>query len=58
MKKYAVLISLLFWTLSPAWADRPFETLQWQTKNGARVVFYQAMEVPMLDISIAFAAGS
>lgn len=58
MKKYTILISLLFWTLLPAWAAKPFETLQWQTKNGARVVFYQAMEVPMLYISIAFAAGS
>lgn len=35
-----------------------FKTQQWHTKNGAKVVFYQAMEVPMLDISIAFAAGS
>lgn len=35
-----------------------FKTEKWQTKNGVRVVFYQAMEVPMLDISLAFAAGS
>ena len=35
-----------------------FETEQWQTKNGVRVVFYPAMEVPMLDINLAFAAGS
>lgn len=35
-----------------------FHTQSWQTKNGVRVVFYPAMEVPMLDISIAFAAGS
>lgn len=35
-----------------------FSTQKWQTTNGARVVFYQAMEVPMLDINIAFAAGS
>lgn len=35
-----------------------FETLQWQTKNGVRVVFFPAKEVPILDMSIAFAAGS
>lgn len=35
-----------------------FKTEQWQTKNGARVVFHQAKEVPMLDIHVAFAAGS
>lgn len=35
-----------------------FKTEHWQTTNGAQVVFYQAMEVPMLDISVAFAAGS
>ncbi|PJE08606.1 pitrilysin family protein [Legionella sp.] len=34
------------------------KTQQWKTSQGARVVFYQAQEVPMLNISIAFAAGS
>ncbi len=58
MKKYTLLASLLLCTIDPAWAAKPFETMQWQTKNGAHVVFYQAMEVPMLDISVAFAAGS
>jgi zinc protease len=37
---------------------KSFQTQKWQMKNGVRVVFYQAMEVPMLDISVAFAAGS
>lgn len=32
--------------------------LKWKTNNGAHVIFYQAMEVPILDIHIAFAAGS
>lgn len=36
----------------------PFETQQWQTPNGVTVIFYPAKEVPILDISIAFAAGS
>lgn len=35
-----------------------FKTEKWQTANGVRVVFYPAQEVPMLDISLAFAAGS
>ena len=35
-----------------------FKTEHWVTTNGVNVVFYQAMEVPMLDISFAFAAGS
>lgn len=35
-----------------------FTTKRWLTTQGAQVVFYQAMEVPMLDITIAFAAGS
>ncbi len=36
----------------------PLKTIHFKTKNGATVVFYQAMEVPMLNISIAFRAGS
>lgn len=35
-----------------------FKTEKWLTNNGVQVVFYQAMEVPMLDVSLAFAAGS
>lgn len=35
-----------------------FKTEHWETANGVKVVFYQAMEVPMLDISLAFTAGS
>lgn len=58
MKPYALMLSFIILILPQTWAAKPFETLRWQTKNGARVVFYQAMEVPMLDISIAFAAGS
>ena len=60
MKRVALpfgVLALLF-VSAKALAAKPFETSQWDTKNGAHVVFYQAMEVPMLDISIAFAAGS
>ena len=35
-----------------------FETQEWQTTNGAHVIYHHAPEVPMLDINIAFAAGS
>lgn len=48
--------SFLFFTAT--WATAPFETYTWETKKGVHVIFYPAMEVPMLDLSIAFAAGS
>ena len=35
-----------------------FETHEWKTSKGARVVFHRAPDVPMLDINVAFAAGS
>lgn len=44
--------------LSQATFANTFKTQSWTTTNGTKVVFYQAMEVPMLDISLAFAAGS
>ncbi|MDF1646544.1 MAG: pitrilysin family protein [Legionellaceae bacterium] len=31
---------------------------RWQTKQGTPVVFYQAMDIPMLNISLAFRAGT
>ncbi len=58
MRKLVLLVATLCFISPVTRAARPFDTLTWETKNGARVVFYQAMEVPMLDISVAFAAGS
>ncbi|AHE68196.1 M16 family metallopeptidase [Legionella oakridgensis] len=54
------LLALLcsFFILPQTLAAKSFEAQYWLTSHGTRVVFYQAMEVPMLDISIAFAAGS
>lgn len=52
-----ILSSLMFFCAMSSHA-KPFKTEKWVTNNGVRVVFYQAMEVPMLDISVAFAAGS
>lgn len=58
MKLFNSLIAtLLLSTASLAHANS-FKTEKWQTKNGVQVIFYKAMEVPMLDVSLAFAAGS
>lgn len=35
-----------------------FKLKKWVTSNGARVIFYQTMEVPIVEFNIAFAAGS
>lgn len=53
-----ILIILCGLMISTTIQAKVFKTSSWVTTKGARVVFYQAMEVPMLDISIAFAAGS
>lgn len=53
------LILTLIFMFTSALANKPFATTQtWQTPQGAQVIFYQAREVPMLDIIVAFAAGS
>lgn len=53
-----VILLLVGFFMNTSSMAASFETLQWQTKNGVRVVFYPAKEVPILDMSIAFAAGS
>ncbi len=58
MKKSIRLIFALFIGLSFAAYSKSFTTERWQTANGTPVILYQAMEVPMLDIQLAFAAGS
>lgn len=58
MKTWLTLTALVaFFQIQPI-AAQTFKTEHWETKNGARVVFYKAMEVPMVDINLAFAAGS
>lgn len=57
LRSLALLLSLFFFNVTPLFAAS-FETHEWQTTNGAHVVFHYAPEVPMLDINIAFAAGS
>lgn len=60
MKKIVSYVLVVLFIIAPIerTTAKSFETQQWQTKNGVRVIFYQAMEVHMLDISMAFAAGS
>ncbi|MGL5741984.1 MAG: M16 family metallopeptidase [Legionella sp.] len=53
----AYIMALMLGLYHPA-AANTFKTEKWVTANGVQVVFYQAMEVPMLDISLAFNAGS
>ena len=53
--KWALIMALFITNTAMATS---FETQSWQTTNGVHVVFYPAMNVPIIDISIAFAAGS
>jgi zinc protease len=41
---------------APAFAVLPIE--QWQTSNGARVLFVETHDLPMLDVAVDFPAGS
>ena len=55
---HSILMACLGLMISHITLAKPFATTQWHTKNGALVIFYEAMDVPMLNISIGFAAGS
>lgn len=57
MKRLHCIISTLLF-MTTAFADNHIHVERWKTTQGASVVFYQAMDVPMLDIGIAFYAGS
>ena len=50
---FAVLLSVI---ALPAWAVPPVTT--WQTANGARVVFVETRELPIVDVSVVFDAAS
>jgi len=59
MKILLTLISLgLTASTSLYAAIKPLHIERWTTSQGTPVVFYQAMEIPILDINIAFRAGS
>jgi zinc protease len=47
---------LLALASAPALALLPIQ--QWQTASGARVLFVESHDLPMLDVSVDFAAGS
>lgn len=57
MKTVFLLITSVISLFNASYANT-FHTEKWVTPNGVHVVFYPAMEVPMLDITLAFAAGS
>jgi zinc protease len=56
MKKFSTFL-IGFCLCMPLYAKQ-FTIEQWTTKNGAKVVFVQAHQVPMLTIKMAFHAGS
>jgi len=59
MKILLTLISLgLAACTSAHAATQPLHIERWITSQGTPVVFYQAMEIPMLDMSLAFRAGT
>ena len=58
MRLVSVIFTALLFTGNQTAFANTFKTEKWSTQNGVSVVFYQAMEVPMLDLSMAFAAGS
>jgi len=56
-KVQAICVAALLMLLAmPAAALLPIQ--HWQTKSGARVYFVESHDLPMLDVSIDFAAGS
>lgn len=54
--RHWVLTALLFLGVSPSWAAPQIQS--WQTPNGARVLFVQAQELPILDVQVVFDGGS
>lgn len=54
--KFSLLLLGLFFFASNVWAGLNIQ--HWQTAQGARVVFVENHDLPMLDISVDFAAGS
>ena len=58
MRRFSTFTIAVIISFSQQVSATTFKTEKWLTKNGVQVVFYPAMEVPMLDISVAFKAGS
>jgi len=51
------LALLLWWFAGAGWASTP-DIQSWTTSKGAKVLFVQANDLPMLDIRVVFDAGS
>ncbi|MDE3400946.1 MAG: pitrilysin family protein [Coxiella burnetii] len=59
MRLLIVTISLFISLNVFASESTPLVNIQhWETKNGAKVYFVRASEIPMVDIQVVFAAGS
>ncbi|MDX2345980.1 MAG: pitrilysin family protein [Legionella sp.] len=58
IKPLLIFFSLWFSAFNTANAKSALPIERWQTKQGIPVVFYPAMEIPILNISLAFRAGS
>ena len=55
---HSIILAIILGLLTAQAIALPLKTQKWKTDNGANVIFYRANEVPMLDIYVAFAAGS
>ncbi|MCH9756541.1 MAG: insulinase family protein [Gammaproteobacteria bacterium] len=58
MRHLLIFFGLWFTLLNAASATSTPPIQRWQTKQGTPVIFYQAMDIPMLSISLAFRAGA
>ncbi len=58
MKYLLICLSLWFTGLSAVNAAKVGPIARWQTKQGVPVIFYEAPDIPMLNISLAFRAGA
>jgi zinc protease len=56
--KFCTALAALLIALAAAPASALLPIQQWTTKGGARVYFVESHELPMLDVSVDFAAGS
>ena len=56
--KFSAALAAVVFTLAAAPAAALLPIQHWQTKSGARVYFVESHDLPMLDVSVDFAAGS
>jgi zinc protease len=54
--KFVLPLWVVLWSVSSAWAGLNIQ--HWQTAQGARVLLVENHDLPMLDISVDFSAGS